>query len=261
MTSLARSALRDDRIRAFYQPKVNLLTGKVAGFEALARWTDYHGRVHHPASISAAFDDWDVSTAITDRMLAEVIGQMRAWTDRGMDFGHVALNASAADFQRSDFGEFVLEQLRTGGIPTSCFQIEVTETVFLARGADLVERTLRLLSREGVKIALDDFGTGYASLSHLNQFPVDVIKIDRSFVSDIGLDQEHAAIAEAVITLGRKLGMEVVAEGIEAPTQATRLVDLGCHYGQGFLFLPATSSKELGDIGRLRFDWDGKGVG
>jgi len=261
MTNLARSALRDDRIRAFYQPKVDLLTGRVAGFEALARWTDYHGRIHHPASISAAFDDWDVSTAITDRMLAEVIGQMRDWTDRGMDFGHVALNASAADFQRSDFGEFVLEQLLAAGVPTKCFQIEVTETVFLARGADLVERTLRLLSREGVKIALDDFGTGYASLSHLNQFPVDVIKIDRSFVSDIGLDQEHAAIAEAVITLGRKLGMEVVAEGIETPTQATRLVDLGCQSGQGFLFLPATSPKELGDIGRLRFDWDGKGAG
>ncbi|MEO6218109.1 MAG: EAL domain-containing protein [Sphingomonas sp.] len=261
MTNLARSALRDDRIRAFYQPKVDLLTGRVAGFEALARWTDYHGRIHHPATISAAFDDWDVSTAITDRMLAEVIGQMRDWTDRGMDFGHVALNASAADFQRSDFGEFLLTQLSAAGIPTKCFQLEVTETVFLRRGADLVERTLRLLSREGVKIALDDFGTGYASLSHLNQFPVDVIKIDRSFVSDIGLDQDHAAIAEAVITLGRKFGMEVVAEGIETPTQARRLVDLGCQYGQGFLFLPATSPKELGDIASLRFEWDGIGAG
>lgn len=261
MTNLARSALRDDRIRAFYQPKVDLLTGRVAGFEALARWTDYHGRIHHPATISAAFDDWDVSTAITDRMLAEVIGQMRDWTERGMDFGHVALNASAADFQRSDFAEFLLTQLSAAGIPTKCFQLEVTETVFLRRGADLVERTLRLLSSEGVKIALDDFGTGYASLSHLNQFPVDVIKIDRSFVSDIGLDQEHAAIAEAVITLGRKLGMEVVAEGIETPTQAKRLVDLGCQYGQGFLFLPATSAKELGDIARLRFEWDGIGAG
>ena len=260
MTNLARSALRDDRIRAFYQPKVDLLTGRVSGFEALARWTDYHGRIHHPATISAAFDDWDVSTAITDRMLAEVLGQMRDWTDRGVDFGHVALNASAADFQRTDFGEFVLEQLRAAGIPTSRFQIEVTESVFLARGADLVERTLRLLSREGVKIALDDFGTGYASLSHLNQFPVDVIKIDRSFVSDIGLEQKHAAIAEAVITLGRKLGMEVVAEGIETPTQATRLVDLGCQYGQGFLFLPATAPRELGDIARLQFDWEGIGV-
>jgi len=259
MTNLARSALRDDRIRAFYQPKVDLLTGRVAGFEALARWTDYHGRIHHPATISAAFDDWDVSTAITDRMLAEVLGQMRDWTDRGVDFGHVALNASAADFQRTDFGEFVLEQLRAAGIPTSRFQIEVTETVFLARGADLVERTLRLLSREGVKIALDDFGTGYASLSHLNQFPVDVIKIDRSFVSDIGLEQEHAAIAEAVITLGRKLGMEVVAEGVETSTQASRLVDLGCQYGQGFLFLPATAPRELGEIARLQFDWDGIG--
>jgi EAL domain-containing protein (putative c-di-GMP-specific phosphodiesterase class I) len=192
-------------------------------------------------------------------MLAEVIGQMRDWAERGVEFGHVALNAAAADFQRSDFGEVVLEQLRAAGIPTKCFQIEVTESVFLARGADLVERTLRLLSREGVKIALDDFGTGYASLSHLNQFPVDVIKIDRSFVSDIGLEQEHAAIAEAVITLGRKLGMEVVAEGIETPTQATRLVDLGCQYGQGFLFLPATAPRELGDIARLRFAWDGMG--
>ena len=87
-----------------------------------------------------------------------------------------------------------------------------------------------------------------------------MIKIDRSFVSDIGLEQEHAAIAEAVITLGRKLGMEVVAEGIETPTQATRLVDLGCQYGQGFLFLPATAPRELGEIAGLQFSWDGLGA-
>jgi diguanylate cyclase (GGDEF)-like protein/PAS domain S-box-containing protein len=246
MTNAARAALLEDRIRAFYQPKIDLRTGEVVGFEALARWIDHFGAVHLPATIAAAFDDHEVSTALTRRMLALVIWQMRAWRDSGITFGHVALNASTADLHRPDFGEMVLASLSDAGIPPAHLQLEVTETVFLARGAERVEASLRMLNRNGVRIALDDFGTGYASLSHLKQFPVDIIKIDRSFIADIREGEQQSVIAEAVITLGRKLGMEVVAEGIETSLQAQWLLDAGCHFGQGFLFSAALPADELG---------------
>jgi len=239
MTNAARTALLEDRIRAFYQPKIDLRTGKIAGFEALARWIDSRGTVHLPATIAAAFDDHEVSTAITRRMLDLVVSQMRAWQDSGIAFGHVALNASTADLQRPDFGDMLLASLDGAGLSPAHLQLEVTETVFLARGAERVETSLRMLNHEGVRIALDDFGTGYASLSHLKQFPVDIIKIDRSFISDIRESAQQSVIAEAVITLGRNLGMEVVAEGIETQPQAQWLRDAGCHFGQGFLYSAA----------------------
>lgn len=255
MINIARDVLRDRRIRPFYQPKVDLRTGCVAGFEALARWSDHSGNVHLPVSIAAAFDDPDVSAAITDRMLQEIVRQMREWHDQGVEFGHVALNASAADFQRADFGEVVLRQLQKGGIDPRQLQIEVTENVFLARAADVVEKTLDLLSTQGVTIALDDFGTGYASLSHLNRFPVNVIKIDRSFVSDLNSSGHAAAIAEAVITLGRNLNLDVVAEGIESGHQAERLLDLGCPFGQGFLFSAAVPAELVPRLTSQRFEF------
>ncbi|HWU94523.1 MAG TPA: GGDEF domain-containing phosphodiesterase, partial [Sphingomonas sp.] len=251
MTNLARRALREDRVRAFYQPKIDLRTGRIAGFEALARWVDAKGIVHLPATIAAAFDDHEVSAALTQRMLGLIVSQMRTWRDAGIDFGHVALNASTADLQRADFGDLILASLHEAGIEPAHLQLEVTETVFLARGAERVDASLRMLNREGIRVALDDFGTGYASLSHLKQFPVDIIKIDRSFVSDIREDEQHPAIAEAVIALGRNLGMEVVAEGIETEAQARWLVDAGCHFGQGFLFSAAVSANDLGDLSHI----------
>ena len=144
-------------------------------------------------------------------------------------------------------------RLHRAGLPAHSLQVEVTESVFLTHGAELVERTLRKLSGEGVRIALDDFGTGYASLSHLKQFPIDIIKIDRSFVADIGAGQNHAAIVEAVISLGTKLGLAVVAEGVETAAQAARLRELGCDYGQGFLFSEAVPADAVGALRGERF--------
>ena len=130
----------------------------------------------------------------------------------------------------------MLERLERAGVPARFFHLEVTETVFLGRGAEYVERALKLLSEAGVSIALDDFGTGYASLRHLKQFPVDVIKIDRTFVQNMETDPDDAAIIEAVLNLGKSLKIEVVAEGIETVSHAVRLQGMNCRYGQGFLF-------------------------
>jgi diguanylate cyclase (GGDEF)-like protein/PAS domain S-box-containing protein len=245
MVQLARDAIRDDRIVPYYQPKLDLGTRSITGFEALLRWRTPRGRIGLPAQIEAAFEDLEVAAAISDRMIDRVIADMRGWLDRGVEFRTVAVNASAAEFRRDNFAERVLEQLHRAQIPTRCFQVEVTETVFLGRGAEYVHRALALLNLRGIKIALDDFGTGYASLRHLKQFPVDIIKIDQSFVRDMADDPGDEAIINAVINLGRSLGIKVVAEGIECDEQARRLLEMNCDFGQGFLFSKAVPASRV----------------
>jgi diguanylate cyclase (GGDEF)-like protein/PAS domain S-box-containing protein len=245
MLALARDAIDKDWIVPFYQPKVDLRTGEMAGFEALLRWHHPGKGIQSPDTISAAFEDLTIAAGISDRMIDKVIADIGRWRAEGVDFRHVAINASAAEFHSGDFAERLLERLEAAGVPPHCLQLEVTETVFLGRGADCVERTLKLLSAAGVTIALDDFGTGYASLSHLKQFPVDLLKIDRSFVRDLGHNPDAAAIIRAVINLGHSLEIEIVAEGIETAAQEARLVAQGCDYGQGYLYSRAVPGAEL----------------
>jgi diguanylate cyclase (GGDEF)-like protein/PAS domain S-box-containing protein len=253
MVQLARDALRDDRIVPYYQPKLDLARRSIVGFEALLRWRSEGGRVGEPAAIEAAFEDIEVAAAISDRMLERVIADVRGWLDKGVEFRHVAINSSAAEFRRDNFAEGLLEQLRQARIPTHHIQLEVTETVFLGRGAEYVHRALALLSARGVRIALDDFGTGYASLRHLKQFPVDILKIDKSFVRDMEDDPGDEAIIRAVLNLGRSLGIKVVAEGIETEAQAEHLRALECDFGQGFLYSKAVAASRVpGLVARYR---------
>ena len=236
MISVARDAAREGRIMPYYQPKVSLHDNSVCGFEALLRWHHPILGVQAPGTIAAAFEDLDLATGISERMLAQIVDDMRRWLDNGVEFGRIAVNLSPAEFRHESLVSRVLERLHRANIATSRIELEVTETVFLGRGADSVAEALNVFSREGVTIALDDFGTGYASLTHLKAFPVDVIKIDRSFVTSLDTNPNDAAIIDAVVGLGHKLGMEVVAEGIETEVQARYLVDRGCKYGQGYLF-------------------------
>ncbi|HEX8534235.1 MAG TPA: EAL domain-containing protein, partial [Allosphingosinicella sp.] len=252
MLNLARDALSKKRIVPFYQPKVELRTGKTAGFEALLRWNHPARGVQMPATIAAAFEDTNLAAEISDQMIDQVIEDARRWLDDGVRFGHVAINAAAAEFRRGSFAEQLLERLDRARIPTSYIQLEVTETVFLGRGAEYVERALKTLSKAGVKIALDDFGTGYASLSHLKQFPVDLLKIDRSFVRDFDLFPDDGAIIRAVVSLGQSLGIKVIAEGIETEAHHRFLVGSGCEFGQGFLYAKAVPAAEVPGLLRTK---------
>jgi len=248
MRNNARSAIDARSIEPFYQPKVHLNSGDIAGFEALLRWRNTRAGIELPASIQAAFDDPLLAVALSNQMHDMVFDDMRRWLQDGVAFGHVAINASAAEFRELDFADRILERLRAGNIPNHCLEIEVTETVFLGRGAESVEKALRTLSDEGVRIALDDFGTGYASLSHLKQFPVDIIKIDRTFVHDLASNPDDPAILQAVLNLGKSLGITTVAEGVETAVQATFLRAQGCDLGQGFLFGMASPSERIPDL-------------
>jgi diguanylate cyclase (GGDEF)-like protein len=236
MLSLAKDALSEHLIRPFYQPKVNLRTGRLDGFEALLRWDHPSKGVQTPDTIAAAFQDMTLAAEISDRMVEAVIRDMRSWSDAAVPFGHIAVNAAAAEFRRGSFAETLLERLEAANLAPACLQVEVTETVFLGRGAEYVQDAIRTLAAEGVQIALDDFGTGYASLSHLNHFPVSTIKIDRSFISRLETSDHDAAIVRAVINLGRSLGIRIVAEGVETSGQAAFLTRHRCHSAQGYLY-------------------------
>jgi diguanylate cyclase (GGDEF)-like protein/PAS domain S-box-containing protein len=245
MVQIAREALREGRIVPFYQPKLDLCTREIIGFEALLRCRSHDGEILLPDKLEAAFEDVDVASALSEVMLDRIISDMRCWMDEGLPFGHVALNASAADFRSGDFAQTIVRKLKKARIPAEMLQIEVTETVFLGRGAEYVHTALTTLSSAGVKIALDDFGTGYASLRHLKQFPVDIIKIDRSFVREMENSANDDAIVRAVINLGHSLAIEVVSEGVETESQAQRLLSYGCTLGQGFHFSKAQPAEAV----------------
>jgi diguanylate cyclase (GGDEF)-like protein/PAS domain S-box-containing protein len=244
----AREAIASQEIVPFYQPKVDLLTGEVIGFEALLRWVRADGEIVMPSAISAAFENPDLAQAISNRMIGCVLRDIRGWLDQGLDIGHVAINLSGADLRSESFPEQLLSSLALANVPCRHIELEVTESVFLGRGAECVERTLRSLSLAGIRIALDDFGTGYASLSHLKQFPIDVIKIDQRFVRDLQDDPDDAAIVRAVLNLSYSLGIKTVAEGIETDAQAEYLKAGGCHFGQGYLFSPAVPAAQVAPL-------------
>ncbi|MET3663530.1 diguanylate cyclase (GGDEF)-like protein [Caulobacter sp. 1776] len=227
-----RAALTEDEFVLYYQPVVDIREGKVAGFEALMRWNHPEQGVLPPARFMAAFEDQDLSLKLGDVAFERALKQMRAWMDAGVEFGRVAVNISAAQFRSGRLAEEVQERLARWNVPCDRLTIEVTENVYMGWGSDLVSDTVRRLHKAGVMIALDDFGTGYASLANLRQFPIDRLKIDKSFVQNT----EDEAIVKAVITLGSSMGMKVVAEGVEDAAQLKALEHYGCDQVQGYHF-------------------------
>ncbi len=236
MLHVAKIVAREKRIIPHYQPKVDLKTGTIIGFEALLRWRHDCLGIQSPDAISAAFDDFRIAAALSDQMIDQVSRDFRSWLDLGLKPGKIAINLSPAEFRDERLAQRVLDLLCKHAVPFESIEVEITETVLLGRDSDRVAATLGKFADSGLTIALDDFGTGFASLTHLKMFPVDVIKIDKSFVSKM-CDQLHdAAIVETIVSLGQRLGMQVVAEGIESEEQAGYLRSLGCTYGQGYYF-------------------------
>ena len=228
-----------------YQPKVSLATGEIVGFEALARWRHPTLGLLTPAYFGSAFDDQDISAALATSMIGQVAADIRAWLDQGLEFGRVAVNLASADFADRTLATRIIAMLRDADVPTSRFEIEVTETVFLGRQTEGAAAVLREFHKAGISIALDDFGTGFASLTHLKQFPVDHIKIDQSFVRNLETDKNDAAIIAAVVSLGRNMGMNITAEGVENEGQAKRLREAGCDFGQGYFYAKPTFGERV----------------
>jgi diguanylate cyclase (GGDEF)-like protein len=227
-----RGGLSRDEFVLYYQPVVDITPETVTSFEALMRWNHPERGLLTPDVFKEAFEDKDLAMLLCDVTFDSAMKQMRAWLEQGVEFGRVALNVSAAQFRTPDLALQIEQKLKHWGVPPTRLTIEVTENVYMGWGSDLVGETVRRLHDSGVLIALDDFGTGYASLAHLKRFPVDRLKIDKSFVQNSG----DNAIVQAVINLGANLGMEVVAEGVEGLDQLHFLTANGCDQVQGFHF-------------------------
>jgi len=232
--NLARLAIRDRSVVPFFQPKIDLKTNQLVGFEALLRWRDSEHGFQQPQSIEEAFKEYELASEIGTLMQRRVFEQVRRWLDCGADFGRISLNGAPAEFLRDDYAERLLVLLARYDIPASFIEVEVTEHALMDRSSQYVERALTMLKGAGVTVALDDFGTGYSSLSHLRDFPVDVVKVDKSFVQAMNSDSEIAAIVAAVINLSNSLNVQSVAEGIETAEQLTLLRTMGCQVGQGY---------------------------
>ncbi len=247
MTILAtvRSAVADGRVEPFYQPIISLKTGVIHGFEALLRWRDPTSGFQPPGSIMSVFDDPDLSLMLGDCMVERATADMGRWHAAGLPFGRVGLNVSEFEFRRTGLVTRLRQAVEAHGLKTSHLVIEVTETVLLSKDIAVAEAVLQGLRDAGITIALDDFGTGHASLSHLQQIPVDLLKVDHSFMRDIPARHDNVAIVSAVIGLAESLGLDVVAEGIETAEQLRFLRTLGCPRGQGFLFQPAMPASEV----------------
>ncbi|WP_168879219.1 bifunctional diguanylate cyclase/phosphodiesterase [Rhizobium sp. P28RR-XV] len=252
-------ALSEDRIDPHYQPIVRIDTREIVGFEALCRMTTPSGEVVAAAHFHEATKDVRVASEMTQRMITRVARDIRDWLDAGLPLQHVGINLSAADFRGGGLKGKICRAFGQAGVPLSHVILEVTESVYLGQRDHVVATEIKALRAEGLKVALDDFGTGFASLTHLLTMPVDIIKIDKSFVDRMEPGDAGMFIVEGLISIASNLGIRVIAEGIESETQAEQLEKLGCKLGQGYLFSRAVDRVQaaalLGERGQ-RLQWD-----
>jgi diguanylate cyclase (GGDEF)-like protein/PAS domain S-box-containing protein len=238
-----RSAVTRQEFKVYYQPIMTVETGCVAEVEALVRWEHPRRGLLPPAEFIALTEETGLIVPIGQWVLTEACRQARQWQQRHPSTPPLVMsvNLSARQFQQPDLVHEIGEALRQSGLDPGSLKLEITETVVMHDAASTLAK-LQALKELGIRIAIDDFGTGYSSLSYLRRFPVDTLKIDRSFVSGVGADTEDLAIVRAVVQVARSLNLSVTAEGIETAKQLAQLHSLGCDRGQGDYFakpLPA----------------------
>ncbi len=234
--TLARKIILADQIIPYYQPKVRLSDGVVIGFEALLRWQDQDQQVQLPSEIFGAFQDYELASRISETMQLKVFADMSRWQAQGLDLLPISINAAPVEFLRDDYAEKMLARLSNFDIPAHKVELEITEQSLSEHGANYVIRALNLLKQAGIQISLDDFGTGHSSLTRLQDYPVDCIKIDRNFVERMNSDPSALAIVKAITQIGSSIALDVLVEGIENTEQLDTLIHCDCQIGQGFYF-------------------------
>jgi diguanylate cyclase (GGDEF)-like protein len=232
-----QSALDEERVIVHYQPVVDLVSGLVVGFEALARIAETDGTIVQPLDFISVAEESGLVVALGKQVLNHACREVRQWHPDAVPVVPltVAVNLSARQFEPGDLTSVVQESLDQAGLEASCLHLELTETAIIDLRPDILHQ-LELIRELGVQIGLDDFGTGYASLTHLRTLPLSFVKIDQTFIHGIGEDPSDERIVSAVVDLAANLGLRSIAEGIETQGQLERLRELGCDQGQGFLF-------------------------
>ena len=234
METKLRGALERDEFSLQYQPQFDLQTGLIAGVEALLRWTTPDLGAVPPSEFIPIAEATGMIFPIGEWVMRTACAQQRAWTDEGLPSIHMAVNVSACQFMSADFPSLVLTIIQDTGIDPTVLELEITESALMNDEARSM-KTLQELKALGVMLSIDDFGTGYSNLARLREFPVDRLKIDRSFVAHIATRSSDSTIAEAIIAMAKTLKLDVVAEGVEDFQQLLRLQEHQCHLAQGYL--------------------------
>ena len=241
-----RDAVQAQVFYPVYQPKIDLITGKIIGVEALARWKHTDGKTISPGTFIPLAEELGLIDQIGFQILKQACSDAAKWRANGHEIS-VAVNVSPKQFERSDFIDQVVDALRSSRLPPRLLQLEITETMAVSN-PDRVINTMKPLRSLGIKLAVDDFGTGHANLSLLTQIPFDIFKIDRQFVAGLGKDAHAPAIIEMILAMADTLGLETVAEGIETREQEKVLLGKNCNLGQGFLYSPGITDEDLREL-------------
>ncbi len=242
-----RKALDQKELTVHYQPKVSLESGAICGFEALVRWKRLDGCMVAPSDFIPLAEETGLIVPLGEFVLDAACAQLRQWLDCGHGGLTMAVNISARQFWFNDLPETILSVVERHGVAPGSIELELTESL-LMHNVDKAITTLRHLKEMGFRLALDDFGTGYSSLYYLKRFPIDLLKIDRSFVMDIPDNSDDMAIAESIVSLARSMKLTVTAEGVETAAQLAFLKQVGCDNFQGYLFSPARGAADIGDM-------------
>jgi diguanylate cyclase len=238
-------AIDRNEIRVFYQPLVNLKSGKIVGAEALARWQHPDLGLIMPNKFIPVAEQSGLILRLSEAILYLVCEQMRSWRESGINYGFIAVNLSSQHFRPdTNLIEFVSKILKETNTEPSHLELELTESIIM-QNAEYTIQVLSQLQELGVKVAIDDFGTGYSSLSYLKHFPVNILKIDRCFIQDITTDRHDATISLAIIDLAHSLSLKVIAEGVETAEQMQFLKEHDCDQFQGYFFSPPLPAPEF----------------
>lgn len=230
-----RNAIKNNELKLYYQPQIDCKTGKIKAMEALLRWENNENGFISPAEFIPIAEDSSLIVPIGQWVLKTACKQTRLWLDKGYDFGTIAVNVSVVQLEHPDFLETVKSTLIENNLPAELLQIEITESVFM-ESVQANIAILEKLKKLGVSIALDDFGTCYSSLSYLRLLPINVLKIDKSFINRIHFNSKDCSMLEGIIHLSNNMNISVVAEGVELEEQLKILNSMNCKIVQGYLF-------------------------
>jgi EAL domain-containing protein (putative c-di-GMP-specific phosphodiesterase class I) len=242
-----RRAIQRDELLLLYQPKFAVRNGTIVGVEALLRWKKEDGTVVSPRAFIWVAEEGNLVLPLGRWVFEEVCRQLKEWKRAGLADIRVAINVSSRQFNEPRYAEDIARTLAHNGIMPSQVELELTEGALL-KNPEQIGDSLAELKSMGLKLSLDDFGTGYSSLSLLRRFPLDSVKIDRSFIQGVPEDADSVAVTTAVLMMAQALGLAVVAEGVETEEQREFLASLGCDEIQGFLLSRPVSAEEIVDL-------------
>jgi len=242
-----RRAIEQQELMLYYQPQIDLRSGRILGLEALVRWNHRDRGLVSPAHFIPLAEETGLILPLGEWVLSHACERFHAWLMNGLNLGKIGVNLSTRQFRESHFEQTVIRVLTESRLSPQYLELEITESSAMENAAQTIDM-LKCLSSMGLSLAIDDFGTGYSSLAYLQKFPIHKLKIDRSFIKDIDTNIQDAAIAKSIIDLAHNMSLQVIAEGVERASQSRWLIDRGCDQVQGFFYSKPLSEDQLMEL-------------